>query len=372
MESALFSPLKLRDVTLANRIVVAPMCQYSARDGLAGDWHLMHYGNLAVSGAGLVVAEAVAVSPEGRITPGCLGLYSDEAEAALARVVAFCRDYGNVTMGVQLSHSGRKGACAVPWQGGAPIPGDQGGWTTVAPSAIPFTAAHPVPEALDAARLDRLKAAFVDAAKRAGRIGFDVVEIHAAHGYFLNEFLSPLSNTRPDAYGGSLENRMRYPLEVFAAVRDALPAGKAVGMRISAIDWAEGGWEMTDSIALARALEGVGCDFIHVSSGGSTADAEIPGGPGYEVGFAAELKRETAIPIMAVGQISEARQAETIVRTGQADLVALGRGMLYNPRWTWHAAHALGQQAAYPRQYGRAHPALQDLPVPGKPPTPKA
>lgn len=368
MASSLFSPLKLRDATLANRIVVAPMCQYSAEGGLAGDWHLAHYGQLALGGLGLVIAEAVAVAPEGRITPGCLGLYSDQAEAALARVTAFCRRYGNSLMGVQLSHSGRKGSCAVPWEGGAPLAPGPGGWPTVAPSALSFTSAHPVPAALDAAGLERLRAAFAAAAGRAIRIGFEVIEVHAAHGYLLNEFLSPLANRREDAYGGSLANRMRFPLEVFRAVRAAVPPGNAAGVRVSAVDWAPGGWEMEDSIAFTKALEQEGCDFLHVSSGGMTADAEISGGPGYQVAFAAALKRETAMAVIAVGNIGSPAQAETIVRSGQADLVALGRGLLDDPRWAWHAAAALGAEAAYPPQYARSHPRFRDLAVPGKPP----
>ncbi len=367
MASMLFSPIELGGVTLANRIVVSPMCQYSADDGSATDWHLMHLGHLALSGSGLMFAEAAAVLPEGRITPGCLGLYSDDNEQALARVVRFCREYGNVKLGFQLAHAGRKGSTVAPWEGGAPVPEGDGAWTTVGPSAVGF-GNWPPPEGLDDAGLERVREGFAEATRRAHRIGFEVIEIHAAHGYLLHQFLSPLANRRTDAYGGSLENRMRFPLEVFDAVRAAWPADKPVGVRISATDWIDGGWDMDGSIALGRALADAGCDFIDVSSGGLAPEQEIVAGPGYQVAFAARIKAATGLTTIAVGMINQALQAENIVRTGQADMVALARGMLYDPRWTWHAAETLGETAAFPRQYARSHRSLQGLPVPGNPP----
>lgn len=367
MASTLFSPIEMRGVTLANRIMVAPMCQYSATDGNATDWHLMHLGHLALSGSGLLFTEAAGVLPEGRITPGCLGLYSDDNERALARVVQFCRDYGNVKLGFQLAHAGRKGSTMAPWDGGGPVPADQGAWTTVAPSAVGF-GNFPTPEALDDEGLDRIRNGHVEATRRADRIGFDVIEIHAAHGYLMHQFLSPLSNKRTDDYGGSLENRMRFPLEVFEAVRAVWPADKPLGVRISATDWVDGGWDLDSSVVFGRALADLDCDFIDVSSGGTSPEQVIRAGPGYQVEFAARIKAETGLTTIAVGMITEAKQAETIVRTGQADMVALARGMLYDPRWTWHAAETLGESAAYPVQYARSHPSLIGLPVPGNPP----
>jgi len=368
MNSILFSPLRLRDLSLKNRVVVAPMCQYSAVDGTANDWHLMHMGQFAVSGCGLFITEATAVSPEGRITDRCLGLYSHENEAALARVVDFCKHWGNAPIGIQLAHAGRKGSTSAPGSGLPPGPLGDSGWPTVAPSALPFTADWPVPQALDGAGLERLRSAFAHATVRARRIGFDTIEIHAAHGYLLHQFLSPLSNRRTDAYGGSLENRMRFPIEIFDAVRKEWPAEKPLGVRVSATDWIDGGWTVEDTIALAVALEARGCDFFHVSSGGNTADAAIPAGPGYQTPLAARVKAATAMTVVAVGQIASSQQAETIVRAGQADLVALARAMLFNPHWTWQAAAELGAEAPYPYQYARCHPSLRGTPIPpGKP-----
>jgi NADPH2 dehydrogenase len=371
MTSKLFEAVALRGLDLANRIVVSPMCQYTARDGTAGDWHLMHLGQFAVSGAGLVFVEATGVEAEGRITPGCVGLYSDENEAGLARVVRFCRTYGNAKLGLQLAHAGRKASCEVPWRGGRPLAADDGGWRTVAPSALPYAPGGPEPAALDDAGLARVKGAFVHAAERALRLDFDLIEIHAAHGYLLHQFLSPLSNRREDGYGGSLENRMRFPLEVFEAVRRSWPEDRPLGIRISASDWIEGGWDLDGSIALARALKARGCDFIDVSSGGLDPAQAVEAGPGYQTGFAAEIKRNSGLATIAVGLVTEPRQAETIVRSGQADMVALARMMLYNPRWPWHAAEALGAQAAFPPQYQRSHPSLQGEPIPGNPPPAK-
>ncbi len=370
MSSILFSPLKLRGLELANRIAVAPMCQYSANDGVITDWHLMHYGQFSVSGSGTMFIEATAVSPEGRISPGCIGLWSDDTAQAIGRLVKFRRSYGNVPFGVQLAHAGRKASTGVPWGEHRVLGPDTGGWSVVGPSAIAFSNTFPMPEELDPSGLERIKSCFVEATQRADRIGVEIIEIHAAHGYLLQQFLSPLSNQRTDEYGGSLENRMRYPLEIFAAMREVWPADKPMGMRISAVDWVEGGWTLEESIALAKALEAAGCDFIDVSSAGATPDAEINAGPGYQVPFAAAIKAAvTDMKVMAVGLITSGRQAETILRSGQADMVALGRGFLYDPHWTWRAADELNAQAPYPPQYGRCHPSIKGLPIPpGAPP----
>ena len=372
MGSALFSPIRLRGMTLANRIAVAPMDQFCAIDGVANDWHLMHYGQLAVTGIGLIIVEATAVEARGRISPSCIGLFSDETEAALARVVTFCRDFGNSGLGIQLAHAGRKASMPVPWKAaGKAVPPEEGGWQTVAPSVEQQDDGWTVPEALDEEGMAGIKQAFVEAARRAQRLGFDLIEIHSAHGYLLHEFLSPIANRRNDAYGGSLENRMRFPLEVFAAVRAEWPEEKPLGIRVSACDWLDGGWSVADTIELAHALEGLGCDLIHVSSGGTSARQNMPGGPGYQTGLAMQVKAETSLPVIAVGGIDGARQAETIVASGQADMVAVGRGMLFDPHWTWRAAIELGAEVAFPRQYERAHPALRGTPVPGNPPTTK-
>jgi NADPH2 dehydrogenase len=368
MESQLFTPIKLRELELANRIVVSPMCQYSAHDGTVGDWHVMHLGQFAVSGNGLVIVEATGVEAVGRITPGCVGLYSDENEAALARVLKFCRDYGNAAMGIQLAHAGRKASADMPWRGGKPLSPVDGGWPTVSPSALPYGPGWPVPTAFDREGLARVKRAFVAATERALRIGFDLVEIHAAHGYLLHQFLSPLSNERDDDYGGSPENRMRFPLEVFDAVRAAWPAERPLGIRVSATDWVDGGWDVEGTCGFARELAKRECDFIVVSSGGMSPRQAIDAGPGYQTGFAAEVRRASGLVTMAVGQITDPHHAEAILRSGQADMIALARGMLFNPRWPWHAAKELGAQAAYPPQYQRTHPSLQGEPIPGNPP----
>ncbi len=362
MASRLFSPLALGGVVLPNRVVVAPMCQYSAEHGVPGDWHLVHLGQFALGGPGLILAEATAVSPEGRITPGCTGLYSDACEAGFARIVAFCRSVGEGKLGIQLSHSGRKGSTVAPWLGGGRLEPDGGGWPTEAPSALPYLPGWPAPRALDADGLGRVRDAFAAAAARAGRAGFDLVELHAAHGYLLHQFLSPLTNLRTDAYGGSLENRMRFPLEVFAAVRAAFPADRPVIVRISATDWIEGGWDPAQSVALARALKALGCAAIHVSSGGLDQRQRLTVGPGYQVGFAAAMRGGADLPVIAVGQITDPVQAETILATGQADAVALARGMLWDPRWTWRAAVALGEELRIPAPYARANPALRGKP----------
>jgi len=363
MPSHLFSPIRLRGLELANRIVVAPMCQYSAENGNMTDWHFVHLGQFAVSGASLVFVEATGVEAAGRISPGCTGLYSDSNEAAMTRVVNFFRDYGNARIGIQLAHAGRKASTAVPWNNG-----DSDRWQTFAPSARAYAEGAQIPEALDHAGLTRIKQAFVDAALRALRIGFDAIELHSAHGYLLHEFLSPLSNHRNDEYGGSLENRMRFPLEVFEAVRAVCPDDLPLGVRASATDWVEGGWDLDGTTAYAQALAERGCDFFDVSSGGNSPDQKIVFGPGYQTGFAGAIRRATGMNIMAVGQITDPHQAETILASGQADMVALARGMLYDPHWPWHAAEALGAEAAFPPQYKRAHPSLMGEPIPGNPP----
>jgi 2,4-dienoyl-CoA reductase-like NADH-dependent reductase (Old Yellow Enzyme family) len=357
MSSALFSPISLRELTLENRIVVSPMCQYSARDGSATEWHLMHLGQFCVSGPGLVMVEATGVEARGRISYGDLGLYSDDNEEALGRVVAFCRKYGQSRLGLQLAHAGRKASDHLPWEEpDRPLASAEGAWPTVGPSPVSYGEGWPPPQALDREGLAAVKQAFVQVTRRAARLGFDLVELHAAHGYLLHGFLSPLSNHRVDDYGGSRENRMRFPLEVFEALREAWPAAKPLGVRISATDYAEGGWDIEDAVALAAALQKGGCDFIDVSGGGLVPWQKIPLGPGYQVPLAARIRQEVGIATMAVGMITQPRQAEEIIARGQADLVALARGMLYDPRWTWHAAEELGAEITYPPQYRRCHP----------------
>ncbi|HZG07695.1 MAG TPA: NADH:flavin oxidoreductase/NADH oxidase [Allosphingosinicella sp.] len=358
MASKLFTPLALEGLTLPNRIVVAPMCQYSADgEGSATDWHLQHLGTLSHSGAGLLIIEATAVAPEGRISPDDLGLWSDANEAALERVLAGVRPYSAVPIAIQLAHAGRKASTRVPWEGNAQIaPDEPVGWQTEAPSPLPFAEGDCPPAALDCAGLARLRGAFAQAALRAARLGIDLVEIHAAHGYLLHEFLSPLSNRREDDYGGSLDNRLRFPLEVFEAVRAAFPAGRPVTVRVSASDWAEGGWDIEGTIAFAQALEARGCAAIHVSSGALTPAQKIPVGPNYQVPLARAVKAGVGIPVIAVGLITGFEQAEAIVSTGDADAVALARAMLFNPRWGWHAAAALGATVKAPNQYRRSQP----------------
>lgn len=355
--SALFQPLQIGALRLANRIVVAPMCQYSASEGTAGDWHMIHLGHLALSGAGLLTIEATAVSAEGRITPGDLGLYSDANEAGLARVLAAIRAHAHLPIAIQLAHAGRKASSRAPWQGGQQIArADPQGWLAVAPSAVPHSPHEEAPHALDAAGLARVRDEFAATAVRAARLGIAAIELHAAHGYLLHQFLSPLANQRGDAYGGSLENRMRFPLEVFDAVRAAFPAERPVWARISATDWVEGGWDLESSIAFTRALQARGCAAIHVSSGGVSPQQQIKPGPGYQVELAQRIKAEVGLPTIAVGLITDYAQAEAIVAEGRADAVALARAMLYDPRWPWHAAAALGAQVQAPPQYWRAPP----------------
>lgn len=354
--SQLFSPIQLGSLPLKNRIVIAPMCQYSAQDGKASDWHTIHLGSLALSGAGLLIIEATAVEAIGRISPSDVGLWSDETEAALGKVLQAVRQYSPMPIAIQLAHAGRKASSQVPWDGGQLIPVAEGGWQTVAPSAIPHLAHETPPLALDHAGLARIRQAFVDAAVRAHRLGIDAIELHAAHGYLMHQFLSPLSNRREDAYGGSLENRLRFPLEVFDAVKAALPADYPLGVRISASDWVEGGWDVAQSSVFAKALEQRGCAFIHVSSGGVSPLQKIPLEPGYQVHFAEAIKQATSMPVIAVGLITEPEQAESIVASGQADLIGIARGILYDPHWPWHAAAKLGASVDAPKQYWRSQP----------------
>lgn len=360
--SALFSPISLGNLSLRNRIVIAPMCQYSAQDGLPTDWHLIHLGQLALSGAGLLIIEATAVEPAGRISPQDLGLWSDETEAALTALRKSLRDYSSMPVAIQLAHAGRKGSTARPWDGGTSVSFGRGGWTTSSASALPFDPEDAPPVEMDANGIARVVKAFRRAAERALNCGFDGVELHCAHGYLMHQFLSPLSNQRQDEYGGSLENRMRLPLMVFREIRAALPQGFPLGVRISATDWVEGGWDLEQSTVFAARLKELGCDYIHVSSGGLSPMQSIKPGPGYQVPFAAHIKRETGLTTIAVGLITQPRQAEEIIASGQADLTALGRGMLYNPRWPWHAAAELGACVDAPPQYLRCEPhGVKDL-----------
>ena len=360
--SKLFTSFALRDMELANRIVISPMCQYSAVDGSPSDWHWAHLGSLALSGAGLLCIEATAVTPQARITPGDLGLYSDANEQGLAAVLRMIRAVAPIRVAVQLAHAGRKGSSREPWNGGRLLPEGEGGWRAEAPSAVPHAPDEAPPRALERADLARLRAAFASAAARATRLGVDAIELHAAHGYLLHQFLSPVSNRRSDEYGGSLENRMRFPLEVFDAVRGAFPPERPVGARISATDWLEEidppppSWTLEQSLVFARALKARGCDWIDVSSGGVSPQQKIKPGPGYQVPFAEIVRNEVGLATMAVGMITEPRQAEAIVAEGRADLVALARGMLFDPRWPWRAAAELGGTVVGPRQYWRALP----------------
>ncbi len=356
-QSKLFSPFQVGGLHLDNRIVIAPMCQYSAVDGEMTDWHLMHLGQMAESGAGLLTIEATAVVPEGRITYGDVGLYSDATEAAMRRVLDGVRRYCDMPMAIQLAHAGRKASCEVPWKGGAQIPpGGVNSWQTVSASPLPFKPTENAPMALAPDDLAGLCEAFAASARRAADLGLDAIQIHGAHGYLLHQFLSPLSNHRDDAYGGSLENRMRFPLAVFEAVRAAFPADKPVTIRVSATDWVEGGWSLEDTCVFAQALEARGCAAINVSSGGSSATAQVPAAPGYQVPLARGVKAAVKVPVIAVGLITEFDQAEAILASGDADLIGVARVMLYNPRWPWHAAAHFGALVDAPPQYHRSQP----------------
>ena len=358
MTDHLFSPIRLRDLTLANRIAVSSMAQQSSVDGNAQDWHMMHLGQFAVSGAALVMVEGTSVSKQARGSPSSMGLFSDDNEAALGRVVSFCKDAGDAAMGIQLSHSGRKKMVGLPADLREKLIAGGAEWEAVAPSPIPWDNESVVPCELDEAGMAEIKAAFVQAAGRADGAGFDLIEIQGGHGYLVHEFLSPITNRRTDAYGGSLDNRLRFPLELFDAVRAAWPAGKPMGIRLSATDYVEGGWDLEGTLALAGELAARGCDFIDTSAGGLDPSQVIEVGPGYQVEFAAAIKRQADLAVISVGLINQAHQADQIIRSGQADMVALGRAMLFNPRWPWHAAIELGAQAPVPKKYTRAHPAL--------------
>jgi 2,4-dienoyl-CoA reductase-like NADH-dependent reductase (Old Yellow Enzyme family) len=355
-QSRLFTPFQVGKLKLDNRIVIAPMCQYSASDGCMNDWHLIHLGQLALSGAGLLTIEATAVRSEGRITYGDVGLYSDSCEAAMAKTLTGVRRWSSMPIAIQLAHAGRKASCDLPWKGGAQIPPmSPNGWQTVSASPLPMTPGENLPLSLHRDEMVEIREAFVAAAKRAARLGLDAVQLHGAHGYLMHQFLSPLSNRRDDAYGGSLENRMRFPLEVFDAVRAAFPADRPVTMRVSGSDWIDGGWTIEETVAFAQALEKRGCSAMHVSSGGIAA-ANIPVGPNYQVALARQVKHAVAMPVIAVGLITEFDQAEAILAAGDADLIALARAMLYNPRWPWHAAAHFGAHVRAPDQYLRSQP----------------
>ncbi len=357
-KSALFEPLRIRSLELANRIVIAPMCQYSAQDGCMNDWHLMHLGHLAMSGAALLTIEATAVVADGRITYADVGLYDEKTELAMGRILEGIRRWSNMPIGIQLSHAGRKASTEVPWKGGGQLPpANPLGWHTVGPTDIPFKPDDLPPLALDRKGMREIREAFVAAALRAGRLGLDLVQLHAAHGYLLHQFLSPLSNRRTDEYGGSLENRMKFPLEVFDSVREVFPSEKPVSVRISATDWIAGGLEVDQTIIFAQALERLGCDAIHVSSGGNGLQQKIPVGPSYQVPLARAIKGAVGMPVVTVGLITGFEQAEGIVLTGDADLIALARAILYDPRWPWHAAASLGATVRVPSQYLRSQPA---------------
>lgn len=356
MSSRLFTPFSIGRMELPNRITVAPMCQYSAVDGSMTDWHLMHLGTLALSGAAMLPIEATGVTAEGRISLGCTGLYSDANEAAMKRVVEFLRSISPIRIGVQLAHAGRKASAERPWEGRGALKPGQGAWETVAPSAIALAAGWHTPVALDRSGMDGVRDAFVAAAHRAARIGLDFIELHSTHGYLLSEFLSPLANRRTDEYGGSLGNRMRFPLEVFRALRDAWPREKPIGAKIGGTDFAPGGWTTDEAVAYARELKRLGCAYVTVSGGGVVLDAKVPVGPGYQLPYAERVRRETGIATGTVGLITDPRHAEEIVADGKADFVSLARAMLFDPRWPWHAAVALGADLKYPPQYERCHP----------------
>ncbi|NUL36093.1 NADH:flavin oxidoreductase/NADH oxidase [Kosakonia sacchari] len=354
--SQLFTEVNIGDVALDNRIVIAPMCQYSAEDGKATAWHRIHLGNLALSGAGLLIIEATAVEPQGRISPQDLGLWDDETEQALRVVLDDIRQYSPVKIGIQLGHAGRKASVSAPWLGGKQLSPQEGGWQTISASALAHDPAERPPLEMTKQDLARVKQAFVDSALRAVALGIEVIEIHAAHGYLLHQFLSPLSNQRSDEYGGSLENRLRFTQEVFSAVRKAVPASVAVGIRISATDWVEGGWGLDQSVVLTKKIEALGGAYVHVSSGGLSPLQSIKVTAGYQVPFAKALRQQTNMPVIAVGLITEPQHAEDILQQGEADLIALARGALYDPRWPWHAAAALHGAVHIAPQYRRAEP----------------
>ena len=358
MPSALFSPIKLADLTLPNRVVVAPMCQYSADDGVGTDWHMTHLGMLANSGAGLVVVEATHVERPGRITHGCLGIYSDDCEDGLTRIVRHCKRIGTAKLGIQLAHAGRKASSQRPWEGAKALGPSEDPWPTIAPSALPFGPGWHTPRAMNEEDMARVKKAFVDAAKRAVRAGFDAIELHLAHGYLLHSFVSPLSNQRNDEYGGSLAGRMRFPLEVAREARAAVPRGIPLGARITGTDWLDGGLTGDDAVELAKALKQAGLDFVDISSGNITSESRWPNDLDFNVPVAERVRKEAGIAVRTVGMIVNAKQAEAVVAEGKADMVALARGFLDDPHWGWHAAQTLGADVARPKQYARSAPSL--------------
>lgn len=351
--SKLFSPLKIRETTFKNRIFVSPMCQYSAVDGMPNNWHLVNYGSRAVGGASLVIVEATGICPEGRITPSCLGLWSDEQRDALKSIVDFIRQQGSIA-GIQIAHAGRKASCDSPWNGSGFLPPEKGGWQTVAPSAVALTPQHATPHALTLTEIDVIFEQFMAATRRALEAGFEVVELHCAHGYLLNSFLSPLTNQRDDEYGGSLENRCRLALRLAQAMRGFWPQDKPMFARISATDWVQGGWDIAQSVQLAKWMKEIGVDLIDCSSGGLIMDAKIPVGPGYQTPFATVIRQQSGIATGAVGMITAPSQAEHILATGQADAVLLARELLRDPYWPLHAARELRADVAWPLQYVRA------------------
>jgi 2,4-dienoyl-CoA reductase-like NADH-dependent reductase (Old Yellow Enzyme family) len=358
MPSALFSPIELAGATFDNRIVVSPMCQYSAIDGCATDWHLAHLGMLCSSGAALVVIEATHVERYGRITHGCMGLYSDECEVALARVISFCRRTGTAKLGIQLAHAGRKASSQRPWQGGGPLKPDEDPWETIAPSALSYGPGWPVPRAMTDHDIERVCADFAAAAARAVRIGFDAIELHMAHGYLAHSFISPLANRRDDRYGGSLENRLRFAREVAEAARKVVPRSIALGARITGSDWLDGGLTGEDAVACARMLKETGLDYVDISSGGIAAEARNPATPGYNVPIAAKVRNETGLATRTVGLIVTPKQADSIIASGQADMISMARAVLDDPHWGWHAADVLGAEVRRPNQYLRSSPAF--------------
>jgi 2,4-dienoyl-CoA reductase-like NADH-dependent reductase (Old Yellow Enzyme family) len=366
-ESKLFSPITMRGLTLDNRIVLSPMCQYASHDGHASDWHLVHLGQYALANLGLVITEATAVEPEGRISPMCLGLYSDAHQEALGRIVRFYRDYGTTKFGVQLAHAGRKASVLPSFMIRRAVTREEGGWTPLSPSHYE-DGVHPPPAVMDVELIERVKSAWRDATRRAAEIGADMIELHFAHGYVVNQFLSPLINRRDDHYGGSRENRMRLGLEIFDLCRRAFPAERPLGVRISVTDWVAGGWDVDDSIAFAKELKARGCDYICTTSGGVSLEQKIDAKPGYQVPLAEVVRRGAGIATMAVGQITEPRQAEAILADGKADMVAIARRLMYSPHWAWNAAAELGVFLKYPPRYRNAHPRIgQEMDFPESP-----
>jgi 2,4-dienoyl-CoA reductase-like NADH-dependent reductase (Old Yellow Enzyme family) len=335
------------------------MCQYNSTDGSANDWHLMHLGSFSLGAAALVMTEMTNVNPVGRITYKCAGLYSDDNEKALKRVIDFCKQYGIAKQGIQIGHAGRKGSTQPPAVGGKPLKPEEGAWETLAPSAISFGEGWHVPKAMTKEDLKNTLADFVASVRRAERVGYDLVEMHGGHGYLIHQFLSPLSNQRPDEYGGSLQKRMRYPLEVFQAMREAWPKDKPMGIRVSAVDWVEGGTTIDDTVAFARELKALGCDYMDVSSGQLDARQQIPFAPGYNAAFAERVRKETGLPTMSVGLIAGYKQAEEIIASGKADFIVIGRGAMWDPRWAWHAAEELGAEAPYAPRTMPCHPKMR-------------